>query len=234
MSDVGGCGTHARPGGGTRVVTRDLVPGGSAISVSTANQVAYVYTRADDRLRRQLEPAARAFAQGVYAVLEEHWLATFSAPELQRLMAGDDTDLGAYARCTRAWPQADATRRADWTSLQRYVVYAGGYHRHHRVIRWLWQVRRPRARPWGEYARPLLAHSLRNGGAGARGSGPPGPARLSQVCHKLFQGPAGPCRASTVRAWLIVPVGRGRAPLVATAFWLCRAGAAADNPRRRR
>ena len=50
-------------GGGTRTVARDLVPGGAAIPVTHESKVSYVYLRADDRLYRQIKPAAAAFAQ---------------------------------------------------------------------------------------------------------------------------------------------------------------------------
>ena len=50
-------------GGSTRTVARDLVPGGAAIPVTHESKVSYVYLRADDRLYRQIKPAAAAFAQ---------------------------------------------------------------------------------------------------------------------------------------------------------------------------
>ena len=59
--------------------------------------------------------------QGFFAAIEEHWLHSFSAREVQRLISGDDTDL-------------------DMADLKRHVVYAGGYYASHRVVQWLWQV----------------------------------------------------------------------------------------------
>ena len=49
------------------------------------------------------------------------WLFSFSAPDIQRLISGDNVCL-------------------DVDDLRRHVQYIGGYTSSHRVIKWLWEV----------------------------------------------------------------------------------------------
>jgi len=52
-------------------------------------------------------------AQGFYAVVDEYWLQSFSPPEVQRLISGDDVDLGTAAAIGRgAAPETAGPSRA--------------------------------------------------------------------------------------------------------------------------
>ena len=101
--------------------TVDLREGGSAIPVTTENRIEYVHLMADYRLNKQLAPQVKAFVDGLHAVVPPGWLRLFSAPELQRLISGDDAAV-------------------DIADLRKYAKYAGGYHAASPTVRDLWAV----------------------------------------------------------------------------------------------
>ncbi|CAK8692376.1 unnamed protein product [Clavelina lepadiformis] len=120
ISDLGLSFTYEEDAMG-KVESHDLVPGGSAIAVTNENRIMYIHTLAHYRLHTQIRQQTRAFVSGFRSIISHSWTTMFSAPELQRLISGDNIDL-------------------DLTDLKRHVVYYGGFHSSHRVVRWLWDI----------------------------------------------------------------------------------------------
>nr|CAB3267459.1 ubiquitin-protein ligase E3B [Phallusia mammillata] len=104
-----------------KVESHDLVPGGSAISVTNENRIMYIHTLAHYRMHTQIQQQTRAFVRGFRSVISPQWTSMFSAPELQRLISGDNVDM-------------------DLADLKKNVVYYGGFHSRHRVVLWLWDI----------------------------------------------------------------------------------------------
>lgn len=104
-----------------KMVSLPLLPGGEGIDVTNENRILYCHSMADYRLNRRLHKQCNAFITGFRSVIDYHWLRCFSAPELQRLIAGDDA-------------------RIDMDDIKRHSTYIGGYTGSHRVIKWLWQA----------------------------------------------------------------------------------------------
>lgn len=104
-----------------RIETHELVPGGKAISITNENKIRYVHLMAHFRMYRQIKDQTSAFIRGFKTVINPDWLLMFSAPELQKLISGDNTDL-------------------DIQDLRRHTQYYGGYHNNHKVINWLWDI----------------------------------------------------------------------------------------------
>lgn len=101
--------------------SHELLMGGGAVCVTNENRILYVHLVADFYLNRQLREQTRAFVTGFQAMVDGAWLRCFTAPELQWLISG-------------------ATAQLDLDDLRRHARYEGGYHAHHRVIRWLFEV----------------------------------------------------------------------------------------------
>ncbi|XP_032220444.2 ubiquitin-protein ligase E3B isoform X2 [Nematostella vectensis] len=104
-----------------KVVTHQLKPGGTAIVVSDENKISYVHLMAHYRMCIQIREQTRAFIRGFKSIVHNDWLRMFSAPELQRLISGDNTAL-------------------DLSDLRVHTRYYGGYHGGHRVVVWLWEI----------------------------------------------------------------------------------------------
>lgn len=104
-----------------KVVTHQLMPGGSAIQVTNDNKISYVHLMAHYRMCVQIREQTAAFIRGFKSIVRNDWLQLFSGPELQRLISGDSTTL-------------------DLSDLRRHTRYYGGYHSSHRVVNWLWDV----------------------------------------------------------------------------------------------
>ncbi|KAK3084530.1 hypothetical protein FSP39_014813 [Pinctada imbricata] len=104
-----------------RLETHELVPGGKAIPVTNDNKIRYVHLMAHFRMYRQIRDQTIAFIRGFKTVVNHDWLLMFSAPELQKLISGDNISL-------------------DIHDLRRHTQYYGGYHNNHKVINWLWDI----------------------------------------------------------------------------------------------
>ncbi|KAK3727792.1 hypothetical protein QZH41_000110 [Actinostola sp. cb2023] len=104
-----------------KVVTHELKPGGSVITVSNENKISYVHLMAHYRMCLQNHNQTKAFIRGFKSIVRPDWLQMFSAPELQRLISGDNTGL-------------------DLSDLRKHTRYYGGYHGSHRVVVWLWEI----------------------------------------------------------------------------------------------
>ena len=81
----------------------------------------YVHLVADYHLNKKLAPQAKAFVAGLHAVVPPGWLRLFSAPELQRLVNGDDAPV-------------------DVGDLRKHTRYAAGYNAMSPTVRDLWAV----------------------------------------------------------------------------------------------
>ncbi|XP_014785402.1 ubiquitin-protein ligase E3B isoform X2 [Octopus bimaculoides] len=104
-----------------RLETHELVPGGKVIGVTDENKIRYVHLMAHFRMYCQIKEQTAAFIRGFRSVVNHEWLNMFSAPELQKLISGDNRDI-------------------DIEDLRRHTQYYGGYHNNHRVINWLWDI----------------------------------------------------------------------------------------------
>ncbi|KAH7957703.1 hypothetical protein HPB52_021913 [Rhipicephalus sanguineus] len=74
-----------------KLVTHELVPGGKAIPVTNENKISYMHLMAHFRMHSQIQEQTAAFLRGFRALVNPEWLTMFSTPELQRLIAGDNT-----------------------------------------------------------------------------------------------------------------------------------------------
>merc|ERR1712146_733153 len=101
--------------------TVPLRPGGSAVDVTNENRVLYVHLMADYKLNQQLRRQVQACRHGFNEFVHGSWLSFFNAPELQRLVSGDDVPL-------------------DVNDLRHHANYEAGFHSSHRVIKWLFEV----------------------------------------------------------------------------------------------
>ncbi|KAI0213900.1 Ubiquitin-protein ligase E3B [Lamellibrachia satsuma] len=106
-----------------KIVTHELVPGGQMMPVTSENKISYVHLMAHFKMSVQIREQTTAFLHGFKSIINTDWLVMFSAPELQKLVSGDTTDL-------------------DLDDLRRHTHYYGGFHDNHRVISWLWDILR--------------------------------------------------------------------------------------------
>uniref|UniRef100_F7A8M5 HECT-type E3 ubiquitin transferase n=1 Tax=Ciona intestinalis TaxID=7719 RepID=F7A8M5_CIOIN len=104
-----------------KIQSHELIPGGAGIPVTNENRIMYIHTLAHYRLHTQILHQTKAFVAGFRSVIPTNWISMFSSPELQRLISGDNVDM-------------------DLTDLKKHVVYYGGFHSSHRVVRWLWDI----------------------------------------------------------------------------------------------
>ncbi|KNC98370.1 uncharacterized protein SPPG_06078 [Spizellomyces punctatus DAOM BR117] len=103
------------------VVSKEIKPGGAAISVTNENKFEYVHLMADYRLNRECRDQFKALIRGFRSIISEKWLGFFSPTELQKLMCGENVEF-------------------DVKDLRAHVRYEGGYFDQHKTIRSLWQV----------------------------------------------------------------------------------------------
>lgn len=91
--------------------------------MTNENKIQYIGLMADYYMNARIRDQCKAFVAGFRALIPHRWLRIFSTPvQVQRLVMGDE----------------NAT--IDLKALQAHVVYAGGYHARHKVIKWLWQL----------------------------------------------------------------------------------------------
>lgn len=99
----------------------ELVQGGARRSVTRDNVIEYVHRMADFKLNRQLAGPVGAFLGGLHSIIPPHWLAPFSAAELQALISGGEQGL-------------------DLADLAAHARYGGGYAADHPSILLLWRA----------------------------------------------------------------------------------------------
>uniref|UniRef100_A0A8C7DS45 Ubiquitin-protein ligase E3B n=1 Tax=Naja naja TaxID=35670 RepID=A0A8C7DS45_NAJNA len=98
-----------------QLVCHELVPGGRPSPIS------YIHLMAHFRMHTQIKNQTAAFIGGFRSIIKPEWIRVFSAPELQRLISGDNAEI-------------------DLEDLKKHTVYYGGFHGSHRVILWLWDI----------------------------------------------------------------------------------------------
>ncbi|OCU01677.1 hypothetical protein XELAEV_18007471mg [Xenopus laevis] len=104
-----------------QLVCHELIPGGKSIPVTNENKISYIHLMAHFRMHTQIKNQTVAFISGFHSVIKPEWIRMFSAPELQRLISGDNAEI-------------------DLDDLKKHTVYYGGFHGSHRVIIWLWDI----------------------------------------------------------------------------------------------
>uniref|UniRef100_A0A6I8SCR5 Ubiquitin-protein ligase E3B n=1 Tax=Xenopus tropicalis TaxID=8364 RepID=A0A6I8SCR5_XENTR len=104
-----------------QLVCHELVPGGKSIPVTNENKISYIHLMAHFRMHTQIKNQTVAFISGFRSIIRPEWIRMFSAPELQRLISGDNAEI-------------------DLDDLKKHTVYYGGFHGSHRVIIWLWDI----------------------------------------------------------------------------------------------
>ncbi|XP_072003524.1 ubiquitin-protein ligase E3B [Engystomops pustulosus] len=104
-----------------QLVCHELVPGGKSISVNNENKISYIHLMAHFRMHTQIKNQTAALISGFRSIIRPEWIRMFSAPELQRLISGDNAEI-------------------DLDDLKKHTVYYGGFHGSHRVIVWLWDI----------------------------------------------------------------------------------------------
>ena len=85
------------------------------------NRIEYIHLMADYRLNKQMAAQSKAFVDGLHEVVPAGWLRLFSAPELQRLINGDDAPV-------------------DVADLRKHTRYYGGYTDFSPTVRDFWSV----------------------------------------------------------------------------------------------
>ncbi|XP_032084909.1 ubiquitin-protein ligase E3B [Thamnophis elegans] len=104
-----------------QLVCHELIPGGKTIPVTNENKISYIHLMAHFRMHTQIKNQTAAFIGGFRSIIKPEWIRVFSAPELQRLISGDNAEI-------------------DLEDLKKHTVYYGGFHGSHRVIIWLWDI----------------------------------------------------------------------------------------------
>lgn len=92
-----------------KIYTKEIVPGGSQIRVTSANLRQYIHRLANYKLNIESYRAVRAFTQGLHSLLPEVLLRFFNGNELQQVISGENN------------------RRLDIQDLRRNTVYGGGF-----------------------------------------------------------------------------------------------------------
>ena len=86
------------------------------------------------RIKNQI----KMFTEGFKSLMKPEWINMFSVPELQQLISGESSDVDLE---DLKFVFKDLSFIEKSVLLYRSnVVYQGGYHRTHPVIKWLWQV----------------------------------------------------------------------------------------------
>ncbi|XP_054852100.1 ubiquitin-protein ligase E3B isoform X2 [Eublepharis macularius] len=104
-----------------QLVCHELVPGGKTMPVTNENKISYIHLMAHFRMHTQIKSQTAALISGFRSIIKPEWIRMFSAPELQRLISGDNAEI-------------------DLEDLKKHTVYYGGFHGSHRVIIWLWDI----------------------------------------------------------------------------------------------
>eukprot|EP00735_Rhodelphis_limneticus_P006486 TRINITY_DN18901_c0_g1::TRINITY_DN18901_c0_g1_i1::g.1463::m.1463 TRINITY_DN18901_c0_g1::TRINITY_DN18901_c0_g1_i1::g.1463 ORF type:complete len:1157 (-),score=190.52,sp/Q08CZ0/UBE3B_XENTR/43.84/9e-136,HECT/PF00632.20/4.3e-79 TRINITY_DN18901_c0_g1_i1:33-3503(-) len=102
-----------------KIETVNLLPGGP--DVTNLSRIQYIHMMAHYKLHTQIKDQSDAFISGFRAMVPTEPLLSFSAPELRRIIAGDDADF-------------------DVDDMRKHTQYLGGYHDKHQVIRWFWKI----------------------------------------------------------------------------------------------
>ncbi|KAG4301759.1 hypothetical protein PCK1_001996 [Pneumocystis canis] len=103
-----------------KIITVELIPGGSDIPVTKKNRLYYIYTMADYRLNKVVFKQTKAFIKGLTDIIDIRWLSMFTGQELQNLIGGSPVPI-------------------DIDDLRRNTVY-GGFQDNDFTIELFWCV----------------------------------------------------------------------------------------------
>ncbi|TYZ66923.1 hypothetical protein PybrP1_000894 [[Pythium] brassicae (nom. inval.)] len=102
-------------------VTRELIPGGADVAVTSATRIRYIHLLANYKLNVLAASASAAFLQGFRDLIPAKWVQMFSPAELQTLLGGS----------------ANSIDVDDW---ERHTAYGGGYHPSQPAVQWFWDI----------------------------------------------------------------------------------------------
>ncbi|KAL7552593.1 hypothetical protein ACHAWF_016755 [Thalassiosira exigua] len=101
----------------------ELMPGGSAVSVTRENVIQYIHLVSHQKMNVRGSCQTAAFLRGFRDLIPAQWVRLFSAYELQKLISGDD-----------------AVKGIDVRGMMAVMRYSGGLHPSQPIVRWLWEV----------------------------------------------------------------------------------------------
>ncbi len=90
------------------LITKELLPNGSLVSVTKENLMTFIYLYADFKLNKETNRQNKAFLSGFREMIPLYWIRMFNQHELQILIGGDDY------------------RGIDIPDLKRHCTYSGG------------------------------------------------------------------------------------------------------------
>ncbi|ODV95095.1 hypothetical protein PACTADRAFT_50917 [Pachysolen tannophilus NRRL Y-2460] len=77
----------------SQLVTVDLIPNGSRISVNNSNKLQYVYSVANFKLNTSINIQSQYFLKGLFDIISPNWLNFFNPMELQMLVSGGEKEI---------------------------------------------------------------------------------------------------------------------------------------------
>lgn len=81
------------------------------------------------------------FTEGFKTLMKPEWINMFSVPELQQLISGESSDIDLEdLKLVFLNLSSFIYMLKNSFNIRSNVVYQGGYHRTHPVIKWLWQI----------------------------------------------------------------------------------------------
>uniref|UniRef100_A0A8C2T736 HECT-type E3 ubiquitin transferase n=1 Tax=Coturnix japonica TaxID=93934 RepID=A0A8C2T736_COTJA len=90
-----------------QLVCHELVPGGKTIPVTNENKISYIHLMAHFRMHTQIKSQTAALISGFRSIIKPEWIRMFSAPELQRLISGDNAEIDLEdlnkTNCVTVW-----------------------------------------------------------------------------------------------------------------------------------
>ncbi|KAI9676204.1 MAG: hypothetical protein M1829_003033 [Trizodia sp. TS-e1964] len=110
----------------SRLITRELKPGGSNIPVTNENRLVYISYVTRYRLQLQPQQQTNAFLRGLGDIIQPSWLSMFNQSELQTLVGGDSSEIDV----------ADLRNNTQYGGL--YVI--GDDLQEHPTIKIFWEV----------------------------------------------------------------------------------------------
>ncbi|GAA5813710.1 hypothetical protein MFLAVUS_007197 [Mucor flavus] len=113
--------THIENG---KLISVELIPGGSNIAVNNSNRIQYIYLIANYRLNVQIAKQCKAFFRGLSTIVDIKWLRMFNQQELQIVLGGasvpiDLADLRAHT-VLAGFMEHDATVKNFWKALESF------------------------------------------------------------------------------------------------------------------
>lgn len=73
----------------------ELIPGGKDIPVTSESALRYIYVASHFYLNQRVQPQCSAFLRGFYSIIDRKWIEMFHDHEIQELLSGADSVLGA-------------------------------------------------------------------------------------------------------------------------------------------